>query len=186
MLGNHIHIVGVATKNIDGHSKEVRTIRDITELKGVDKEAHTPDMLAYIFGHILMDPHQYFNTFTGKPRSNLSVLREILRLFVVPTTMHCPIKDLMGSQNDKRGRKEEGDGHAMSNGRGSDKRQKIGEIGGENPNWIKKLQSQGKRCRKLKPDYKIEYLFKSYPTLQLSELRIGSPGTCQDYHLFGE
>ena len=27
MLGNHIHIVGVVTKNFDIHSKEVRAIR---------------------------------------------------------------------------------------------------------------------------------------------------------------
>ena len=29
MLGNYIWIVGVATKNFDSHSKEVRAIRDI-------------------------------------------------------------------------------------------------------------------------------------------------------------
>ena len=38
----------------------------------------------------------------------------------------------------------------------------------------------------MKPDCKIEDLFKAYPTLQLSEIIIGRPGTCQDYHLFGE
>ena len=59
-------------------------------------------------------------------------------------------------------------------------------MGVENPNWLKELQSQRKICRELKPDYKIEYLFKAYPTLQLSEIRIGCPGTCQDYHLFGK
>ena len=126
MIGNHIHIVGVATKNIDGHSKEVRAIRDITELKGVDKEAHTPDMLAYIFGHILMDPHQYFNTFTGKPRSNLSVLCEGLCSFLITAPMNCPIEYLTCSQNEKRGGKEEGDGHDRANGRGADKHQKTG------------------------------------------------------------
>ena len=96
MLGNHIHIVGVATKNFDSHSKEVRAIRDIMEPKCVDKEAYTPKMLAYIFWHILMDSRQYFNTFTGKPRSNLSVLRESLRSFVVPSHMNCPIEYLIG------------------------------------------------------------------------------------------
>ena len=59
-------------------------------------------------------------------------------------------------------------------------------MGGENPNWLKELKSQGKICRKLKPDCKIEDLFKAYPTLQLSEIRIGRPGTCQDYHMFVE
>ena len=76
MLGNHICIVGVATKNFDSHSKEVRAIRDIMESRCVDKEAYTPEMLAYIFWHILMDSRQYFNTFTCKPRSNFSVLHE--------------------------------------------------------------------------------------------------------------
>ena len=49
MLGNHICIVGVATKNFDSHSKEVRAIRDIMDSQCVDKEAYTPEMLAYIF-----------------------------------------------------------------------------------------------------------------------------------------
>ena len=31
MLGNHIRIMGVATKNFDSHLKEVRAIRDIME-----------------------------------------------------------------------------------------------------------------------------------------------------------
>ena len=103
MLGNHIRIVGVATKNFDGHSKEVRAIRDIMESQCVDKEAYTPKMLAYIFWHILMESRQYFNTFAGKPRSNLSVLHEILRSFVVPASMNCHIEDLIGSRNDQRG-----------------------------------------------------------------------------------
>ena len=85
---------------------------------------------------------------------------------------------LIGSQNNKKVGKEEGDGHDRANGRGADKRHKKGEMGGENPNWLKELQSQGKICRKLKPDCKIEDLFKAYPTLQLSEIRIGRPGTC--------
>ena len=122
MLGNHIRFVGVATKNFDSHLKEVRAIRDTTESQCVDKEAYTPNMLAYIFWHILMDSRQYFNMFTGKPRSELSVLRESLRSFVVPTPMNCPIEDLRGIRNDKRGGKEEGDGHDSANGRGSDKR----------------------------------------------------------------
>ena len=106
MLGNHIHIVGVAAKNFYSHSKEVRAIRDIMESHCVDKEAYTPEMLAYIFWHILMDSRQYFNTFAGNPISNLSVLRESLRSFVVPAPMNCPIEDLIGSRNDKRGWKE--------------------------------------------------------------------------------
>ena len=68
-------------------------------------------MLAYIFWHILMESRQYFNTFAGKPRSNLSVLRESLRSFVVPAPMNCPIEDLIGSQSYKRERKEEVDDH---------------------------------------------------------------------------
>ena len=36
MLGNHIRIVGVATKNFDSHSKEVRAIRYIMESQCVD------------------------------------------------------------------------------------------------------------------------------------------------------
>ena len=59
-------------------------------------------------------------------------------------------------------------------------------MGKENPNWIKELQIQGKRYRKLKPGCKIEDLFKAYPNLQLSEIIIGRPGTCQDYHMFGK
>ena len=106
MLGNHIRKVSVATKNFDSHSKEVHAIRDIMESQCVDKEAYTPEMLAYIFWHILMDSRQYFNTFSGKPRSNLSVLRESLRSFVVPYPMNCPIEYLIGSRNDKRGWKE--------------------------------------------------------------------------------
>ena len=58
------------------------------ESQYVDKEAYTPEMLAYIFWHILMDSRQYFNMFAGKPRSNLSVLRESLHLFVVPAPMN--------------------------------------------------------------------------------------------------
>ena len=46
MLGNHIRIVGVATKKIDSHSKEVRVIRDITESQCIDKEAYTTETLA--------------------------------------------------------------------------------------------------------------------------------------------
>ena len=42
MLGNHISIVGVATKKFESHSKEVRAIRDIMESRCVDKEAYTP------------------------------------------------------------------------------------------------------------------------------------------------
>ena len=148
MLGNNICIVGTATKNSDSHSKGVRTIRDIMESQYVDKEVYTPGMLAYIFWHILMESRQYFNTFAGKPRSNLSALCESLRSFVVPAPMNCPIEDLIGSRNDKRGQKEEGDGHDRANERGEDKRHKTGEMGGENPNWLKELQSQGKRCRK--------------------------------------
>ena len=129
MLGNHIHIVGVATKNFDSHSKEVHEIRYIMDLQCVDKEAYTPEMMAYIFWHILMDSRQYFNTFVGKPRSNLSVLRESLCPFVVPAPMNCPIEDLIGSRNNKRGWKEEGYGHDRSNERGADKRQKMGEMG---------------------------------------------------------
>ena len=37
MLGNHIRIVGVATKNFDSHSKEVRAIRYIMESQCIDK-----------------------------------------------------------------------------------------------------------------------------------------------------
>ena len=37
MLGNHIRIMGVATKNFDSHLKEVRAIRDIMESQCVDK-----------------------------------------------------------------------------------------------------------------------------------------------------
>ena len=96
-----------------------------------------------------MDSRQYFNTFTGKPRSNLSVLCESLRSCVVPAPMNFPIKVLIVSRNDKRGGKEEGDVHYRANGRGADKRQKTVEMGGENPNWLKELQSQGKICRKL-------------------------------------
>ena len=100
--------------------------------------------------------------------------------------MNCPIEDLIGSRNEKRGWKEEGYGHDRANERGADKLQKTGEMGGENPNWLKELQSQGKIFRKLKPDCKIEDLFKAYPTLQLIEIRIGRPGTCKNYHMFGE
>ena len=49
ILGNHICIVGVAIKKMYSHSKEVRAIRDIMESQCVDKEAYTPEMLAYIF-----------------------------------------------------------------------------------------------------------------------------------------
>ena len=38
----------------------------------------------------------------------------------------------------------------------------------------------------MKLDCKIEDLFKAYPTLQLIEIRIGCPGTCKDYHMFGK
>ena len=38
----------------------------------------------------------------------------------------------------------------------------------------------------MNPDCKIEELFKAYPTLQLSKIRIGRPDICQDYHMFGE
>ena len=51
--------------------------------------------------------------------------------------MNFPIKYLIGSMNDKRGGKEEGDGHDRANERGADKRHKTGEIGIDNPNWIK-------------------------------------------------
>ena len=68
MLGNHICIVGVATKNFDSHSKKVRAIRYIMESQCVDKKVYPPEMLAYIFWHILMDSWQYFNTIAGKPK----------------------------------------------------------------------------------------------------------------------
>ena len=48
--------------------------------------------------------------------------------------MNCPIEDLIGIRNDKIGGKEEVDGHDRENGRGADKRQKTGEMGGKNPN----------------------------------------------------
>ena len=89
-----------------------------------DKEAYTSEMLAYIFWHILTDSRQYFNTFAAKPRSNLSVLRESVCLCVVSAPMNCPIEQLIGSRNDKRGGKEEVDGHERENGGGSDKRQR--------------------------------------------------------------
>ena len=58
MLVNHICIVGVATKKFDSHSKEVHAIRYIIESQYVDKEAYTPEMLAYIFWHIFMESRQ--------------------------------------------------------------------------------------------------------------------------------
>ena len=122
------------------------------ELQCADKEAYMPKMLTYIFWHILMDSHQYFNKIKGKPRSNLSFPRESLRSCVVPAPMNCPIEDLIGSRNDKRGGKPEGYGHDRENGRGVDKLQKTREMGGENPNWLKELQSQGKICHKLNPE----------------------------------
>ena len=100
--------------------------------------------------------------------------------------MNCPIEDLISSRNDKIGKKEEGDGHDRANGRGEDKRKKTVEMVGDNPNYLKELQCQGKKCLKLKPDCKIEELFKAYPALHLREIIIGCPGTCQDYYFFGE
>ena len=106
MFGNHICIMGVATEKFDSHLKEVRVIRYIMKLQCIDKEAYLPEMLDYIFWHILMDSRQYLNKFTGKSRSNLSVLSEILSLCVVPAPMNCPIKDLIGIRNNKMGSKE--------------------------------------------------------------------------------
>ena len=102
MLGNNICIVGAATKNSDSHSKGVRTIRDIMDSQCVNKEAYTPEILAYIFWHILMDLRQYFNTFADKPKSKLSVLRESLRSFVVPATYQVLDRAVHRSGNNKR------------------------------------------------------------------------------------
>mmetsp|Transcript_40250 Transcript_40250/g.78685 ORF Transcript_40250/g.78685 Transcript_40250/m.78685 type:complete len:178 (-) Transcript_40250:3850-4383(-) len=114
MVDNHVRIVGVATNNLDSHLVEVIQIRSIMEAKCNEKKSYTPEMLAHIFWHILMDSWQYFNTFVGTPQSNLDVLRESIRSFWVPAPMNCPLQKLMDyakkrerDENELRGGEED-------------------------------------------------------------------------------
>jgi len=181
MLGNHIKIVGVGTANKDGHSKEVVVIRRIMESHCEDKDAYTPEMFAHIFCHILMDSRSYFNTFGTAPHSNLGVLRESIRSFVVPVPMNCPLQELIGGTKRRRWEGQREEPEPIPHHRP----EKIGK-GGKNTNWMRELQKNGKYRRERSPNFQIEDTFAILPSLKLSDIRMGRPGTCQDFHLFGE
>ena len=188
MLGNHIKIVGTVTNTRETHSREVMEIRRILESQCAEKEAYTPEMFAHIFWHILMDSRQYFNTFVTVPVSNLGVLRESIRSFVVRALRNCPVHELIGKP--KRSREEQGmmveeicaPWRKLEGGGGN------GEngSGGKKPNWMSVLPPMGKLCQERSPNCQIEDLFNKFPSLNMKDFRIDRVGTCQDYHLFGE
>ena len=71
-------------------------------------------------------------------------------------------------------------------GNGEIKVKKEGKSGGKNDFWLPDLKGPGTKCRSLKKDCTISDLMDANSNLGMDEFRIGSKGTCQDFHLFGE